>query len=270
MGSLNEDFIGACGNGYFYIVNELLNKVDLSYNNFRAIENATSNAKVEVTLLLLEYVKEDENFIDAYKSALYGASFSKKYQRRRGNCIIPFGPDIAMIKILFNKYPNITQQEVYHGIFFGLAGLGEDEAVKLFLENKNIDPSYNNNYVLKEAVREIKYSTTELLLSDPRVSIPEYIFEIVTSRFRLNFVKLFLKNPRLERFNYKFIINESRYKEYPKLGKQIKKLIRQYMLKKIFHKLNEIICKNKIRLFLLKYVILCPKSKYIQRLIKSF
>jgi ankyrin repeat protein len=116
---------------------------------------------------------------------------------------------------------------------------GHLEVVKLLLYDPRVDPSDCNNYAIRFASINGHYEVVKLLLTDPRVD---------PSDCNNSAIRWASENGHLE----------------------VVKLLKSTIIIRTFHKLNKIVCLERIKKFLLKKVVLRPNSNYIKRLINSF
>jgi ankyrin repeat protein len=116
---------------------------------------------------------------------------------------------------------------------------GHLEVVKLLLTNKRVDPSDCNNYAIRFASINGHIEVVKLLLQDSRVDPSAY------NNFALHLASF-----------------KGHY--------EVVKLLKSTIIIRTFHKLNKIVCLERIKKFLLKKVVLRPNSNYIKRLINSF
>jgi hypothetical protein len=105
------------------------------------------------------------------------------------------------------------------------------------------------------------------------------LLELILPYIPDNFMDDFIMSLCLEYHAYdcaKVLMNHSKItynhiiKIYGHLSFTPKKLFKSYVIIKVFQRLNEIVCLERIKKFLLKKVILHPNSIYIKRIAESF
>jgi hypothetical protein len=147
--SNNEAIRNACYLGHLEIVKLLLKdpRVDPSAYNNEAIRNACKNGHLEIVKLLL---------VDPRVDPSVSADISSRLSMENGH--------IDVVKILL-EHPKVNP----NNLILTAVEKGSVEMVKLLLSKENIDPSFNNNICLKQAVRYDFVDVLILLLRDRRI-----------------------------------------------------------------------------------------------------
>ena len=147
--SNNASIRNACKNGHLEIVKLLLKdpRVDPSAYSNEAIRNACKNGNLEIVKLLLKDPRVDPSDTADIASRL---ACSNNH--------------IDVVKILL-EHPKVNP----NNLILSAVEKGSVEMVKLLLSKENIDPSYNNNLALKQAVRYDYSDILILLLRDRRI-----------------------------------------------------------------------------------------------------
>ena len=151
---------------------------------------------------------------------------------------------------------------------------------KYLLNHPNFDPycRYNNHIwsCVNKEYKNIEIAT--MLIQHPKIDFSINNFRILLVAIQLDelsLVKLILQHPKVNITNFddkcKFYDSVNPYfvKNKP-ISDKYKALLHYHRQLYFFHKVNRIICRAIIGNFLLKYIIMHPKSRYIARLVSEF
>jgi ankyrin repeat protein len=179
--------------------------------------------------------------------------------------------NILKVKILLKRYdinPNINNNWPIRCTSLK----GHIELVKLLLHDSRIDPSVLDNTSIRGASNRGHTEIVKLLLQHPKVDPTadnNYALEFAAYNGRYEVIKLLLNDPRVD-IDKKFIMYIMKAMCFDYHRDNVIKLLKDGMMIKIFHKLNRVVCLERIKKFLLKKVVLRPNSIYVKRLINEF
>ena len=172
----------ACHNGHSEVVKLLLEAgVDPSVDDNYPLKVACQNGRVEVVKVLLQDPRVDPSVDDNY--ALNVAC-------QNGH--------VEVVKVLLaaGVDPSVNDNQPIQGAYFN----NHFAVVKLLLEDERVDPSFEDNELIKSACRRGNIELVRLLLQDPRVDPSvndnEPLSEACKGGF-IEIVKLLLRHPRV-------------------------------------------------------------------------
>jgi ankyrin repeat protein len=147
---------------------------------------------------------------------------------------------------------------------------GHLEVVKLLLTDPGVNPSARNNEAIRWASHNGHLEVVKLLLTDKRVDPSDrdnLAIRWASQKGHIEVVKLLLTDKRVDPSDRdNLAIRLASYNEHY----EVVKLLKSTIIIRTFHKLNKIICVERIKKFLLKCIVLRPESMYIKRLVNSF
>jgi ankyrin repeat protein len=250
--------------------------VDPSCDNNRAIVVASAYGHAEIVKLLLQ---------DSRVNPASPNNYSIRCASEHGH--------IEVVKLLLND-KRVDPCDNNNAAIRWASKEGRYDVVKLLLNNSRVNPGDHNNEAIINASARGYYKIVELLLNErnedgsPRVDPlgGEYHTAIHMASYygEFDILKLLLQHPKMDPFikSYDGLTALDyaikRYEIIKKRNSNIKEqiiidiinLLKRSMLIKIFHKLNKIVCMERIKKFLLKRVILRPNSVYVKRLVSNF
>jgi ankyrin repeat protein len=184
---------------------------------------------------------------------------------------------IEIMKLLIlnkDKACETTNSDMYNCVFRWSSRDGHLKIVRSLLSNPKVNVSNGHNYAIRYASQNGHIEIVKLLLKTPGIDPSDYhnyAIRWASYNNHYNIVKLLLSdnrvNPLEKSINDKHSALDIVIKEN---HLEILKLIKNWMIIKTFHKLNKIVCFERIKKFLLKNVVLRPDSVYIRRLVDSF
>jgi ankyrin repeat protein len=289
MHILEREFIQACRNGNILKVKLLLKRSDInpSFDHNVSISVASDNGQTEVVKLLLKDPRVDPSDDYEYSTLLYA---SENNHIDVINLLLQDPRIIPDDDIIFyaSRYGNIEiikkclqkRNENNYVNYINVDGLqdaciyGHTEIVKIFLEDNRVDPILLDkkiNRVLCCACIYGRIEIVKLLLQDhrikPIVDNDPAISSAATSG-HIEIVKLLLQKQNESHIIYSN--NQAIHYANANRHKEIVKLLKNTTLIRTFHKLNKIVCFERIKKWLLKKVVLRPNSIYVKRLVNEF
>jgi hypothetical protein len=252
-----------CTYGYLSILkilSKLINEKNI-YHFSKCINFIGKKNNLKITKLLLRKLKEHNCEIDIDKIIKHNIKYNNvktiKYllKFRTNDCpILSEKDNIIVIKLAKDCFNHLELIELL--ICENLLDLMSKYLLIIWclpIEYNDPDnPCHFIKKILSDENFDISINKNELLKCVLRHNLIEY-------------VELFTKHPKFELY-YNEIHDLLRIIKYYNYRNPIKIKI----IKIIFDRLNEIICIERIKKWLLKYVVLKPNSCYIQRIVRTF
>ena len=178
--------------------------------------------------------------------------------------------DYKFLKDFINKIKHVDKLNQLYSAYGSYLicctiNLGYFDILRLITSHPDINLYDPWNTHIENAIG-LKYDDIAILLiSHPTIDLRVYTYNIVKLSIdhdRINIFKKILESPKIQVSDIPFEDFDVSYK--------YKKLIKYHRQLYFFHKINRIICIAIIGNFILKYIIMHPKSRYIARLVSEF
>jgi hypothetical protein len=161
--------------------------------------------------------------------------------------------------ILYNPNVNVNLNDLL------LKNSKKIRVVEIILEH----PNYKPDYVLIQQhiyrlCKDNSIETIKLLFEKKIISPLGFPISQLIEDEREHIMDILLKDSRMK--DYPFKNYHFEYQNKPKIQKTLK----DYYIKFTFRKLNKIVCMTRIKKFMLRYVILHPKSIHVNNLVNNF